>query len=239
MKFKWQLLVVALIVTAVWFLRREPADVSRGGTQAAIGSTHVSSAVTASSASSDQARAALPTEDASHDAAQGEIHFVHRAESSAAHQSSAAQLDLNVRYGLGIWLLRENVLRVLLLEQPLVDGEVARMTQAMAVTGLPVITAPTYALLELHFQSTAQAFDRNDLDAAQLIVTNSAGVSSIANVLDSLEWRGSLPARQVLDNGRAQSWLTLSSSGRDQSDGVDGWDQTWQLDVAALVSVVE
>ena len=84
------------------------------------------------------------------------------------------------------------------------------------------------AVLELRFVPTAQAFDRNELDSATLIVSDGKNTSS-ADALSSLDWRGSLPWPDPNLPADRQPSFTLHSSNETISSARGTWKQSWRL----------
>ena len=149
--------------------------------------------------------------------------------------SKGASIDFDVHSALGVWQPGENLMRILLLETAPAAGEVARMLAAIesgSVSGL----AKRMAVIELRFAPTAQAFDRNELDSARLIVSDGA-LTSTADALNSLTWDGSLPSPQLeLPAGRDNPQVALSSASERVTADRETWMQSWKL--ALTVPVV-
>jgi hypothetical protein len=153
--------------------------------------------------------------------AHGEIHF----------ERADARVDLDPRHGFGLWQPTDHRLRVVLTERPLTDAETAALARTLA-TGAPEL-ADTHALLELTFQPTAQAFDRNDLESAALTLTSKSGaVAATADILGSIDWRGTLPAP-----GTSTSTATLVLSASVAKHAFGDWQQSWSFDVAIPVAL--
>lgn len=94
------------------------------------------------------------------------------------------------------------------------------------------------AVIDLYFIPTAQAFDRSEVESATLTAINARGESSSADVLNSLDWQGSLPSPQA-SGAPATTRLQMNSSGNAESADRDSWHQTWQFDLEVSVSLVD
>jgi hypothetical protein len=156
--------------------------------------------------------------------AEGAIHFEKK---PAERDSKGESIDINVQSALGVWQPDGRVMRVLLLESQPPAGNVGEMLGAIQ-TGATNGLANRSAVLELRFVPTAQAFDRNELDSATLIVSDGKNTSS-ADALSSLDWRGSLPWPDPnLPTDRHPSF-TLHSSNETISSARGTWKQSWRL----------
>jgi hypothetical protein len=231
MKFNWKLIVLGALLLLIFWWRQHPGvpDVLQGEASAAVVANEDAATTSVPAARSSTAHQ-LARETQVVTATYGDIHFVRRITAAGV-----TQLNLNIHYGLGVWLPRDKTLRVLLLEQSLVDSEAQAMMRAIAA-GSELSVALPYAVLELHFQPSAQAFDRDELETAKLLVSNQ-GVTSIATVLDSIEWQGSMPSRQINDSSTSIT-LQLSSAGQGQSDDAQ-WQQAWSISLVAPVTVID
>jgi hypothetical protein len=179
----------------------------------------------ATSKTAAEARRVAQAEDASPvGQAQGAIHFEKK---PAERDAQGESIDINVRSALGVWQPDSRVMRVLLLESQPAAGNVADMLGAIQ-SGETDGVANRSAVLELRFVATAQAFDRNELDSATLIVTDGKTTSS-ADALSSLDWRGSLPWPDPnLPPDRRQAF-TLHSASETVSSNREIWKQSWRL----------
>jgi len=83
-------------------------------------------------------------------------------------------------------------------------------------------------VLELRFAPTAQAFDRDELDSAMLIVSEGSATSS-ADALNSIDWHGTLPAPGNTLPADQLPKFTLDSSSETVSSARETWKQSWQL----------
>lgn len=154
--------------------------------------------------------------------ADGEIRF---------ERGGGPAVDLEPRHGFGVWRPSEHKLRVVLTERALSARETASLARSFE-NGGAVDLAEAHAVLELTFVPTAQAFDRNELDAATLTLTSRAGASAAADVLGSIDWRGSLPSPQT-SGAASQSSLVLTAAGRGQAR-TDS-QESWRFTIAAPV----
>ncbi len=109
----------------------------------------------------------------------------------AERDAKGESIDINVQSALCVWQPDGRVMRVLLLESQPAAGNVGEMLGAIQ-SGETNGIATRSAVLELRFIPTAQAFDRNELDSATLIVSDGKIISS-ADALNSLDWHGSSP----------------------------------------------
>lgn len=162
--------------------------------------------------------------------AKGSIHFEKEAEQGSGRRES---IDINVRSALGVWQPDGRVMRVLLLEAPPAADSVDGMLVAIQ-SGQTNAIANRSAVLELRFIPTAQAFDRNELDSATLIVRDGANTSS-ADALSSLDWRGSLPWPNPNLLSRQHSSFTLNSSNETLASDREIWKQSWRLTLTVPV----
>jgi hypothetical protein len=160
----------------------------------------------------------------------GAIHFEKK---PSERDSKGQSIDINVASALGVWQPGGSVLRVLLLEsRPAVDnvGHMLGAIQSGETNGV----AKRSAVLELRFVPTAQAFDRNELDSATLIVSD-GNVTSSADALSSLDWHGSLPSAGSAANPDQRPTFTLNSSNETVSSTRETWKQSWRLSVVVPV----
>ena len=162
--------------------------------------------------------------------ARGAIHFEKKPEQRDTRGQS---IDINVQSALGVWQPDGHVMRVLLLEQPPALDNVSEMLGAVRSgerRGVPNRSA----VLELRFASTAQAFDRNELDSATLIVSD-GDVTSSADALNSIDWHGSLPAPGDIMPPDQLPKFTLNSSNETVSSARETWKQSWRLSLTVPV----
>jgi hypothetical protein len=139
-----------------------------------------------------------------------------------------------VRSALGTWQPELNRMRILLLETPPESGEVMRWVSAIGLGDLRTV-GERWALIDLRFLPTAQAFDRNELDSATLVVSDGSFTSTV-DALGGLDWAGSLPSPQMeLPPGSPRPTVELTSGGDAVVlDGVAG-RQTWKLSLSVPV----
>ena len=165
--------------------------------------------------------------------ANGTIHFQRQPNEKNGQvdgqvDGKGASIDFDVHSALGVWQPGENLMRILLLETAPASDEVARMLEAIqsgSVAGL----AKRMAVIELRFIPTAQAFDRDELDSARLIVSDGA-LTSTADALNSLTWQGSLPSPQLeLPAGSDNPSVALSSASESVTADRETWMQSWKL----------
>jgi len=156
--------------------------------------------------------------------AQGAIHFEKK---PAERDTKGESIDINVQSALGVWQPDGRVMRVLLLESQPAAGSVDQMLGAIQ-SGETNGVANRSAVLELRFVPTAQAFDRNELDSATLIVSDGKNTSS-ADALSSLDWRGSLPWPDPNLPADRHPSFTLHSSNETISSARGTWKQSWRL----------
>lgn len=160
----------------------------------------------------------------------GAIHFEHK---PAERDAKGTSIDINLTSALGVWQPDGHVMRVLLLEsQPAADS-VSRMLGAIQA-GETKSLASRSAVLELRFVPTAQAFDRNELDSATLIVSDGK-VTSSADALNSLDWHGSLPSPGVSGSPDELPTFRLNSSNETVSSAREMWKQSWRLSLTVPV----
>jgi hypothetical protein len=160
----------------------------------------------------------------------GSIHFEKKpAERDATGQS----IDIDVQSALGVWQPNGRVMRVLLLEASPADGHVSQVLGAIQ-SGETKSLAQRSAVLELRFVPTAQAFDRNELDSATLIVSD-GNVTSSADALNSLDWHGSLPGPGPLQPSGPLPRFTLNSASETVSSARETWKQSWRLSLTVPV----
>ncbi len=156
--------------------------------------------------------------------ARGSIHFERK---PAERDSKGESIDINVQSALGVWQPDGHVMRVLLLESRPAMADVGQMLGAIR-SGETHGVAKRSAVLELRFIPTAQAFDRNELDSATLIVSD-GNVTATADALGSIDWRGALPSPSLpLPPGPPPSFM-LESAGETVSSSRDTWKQSWRL----------
>lgn len=156
--------------------------------------------------------------------AQGAIHFERK---PAQRDTKGESIDINVQSALGVWQPDGRVMRVLLLESQPEARRVGEMLGAIQ-SGETSGVANRSAVLELRFVPTAQAFDRNELDSATLIVSDGKTTSS-ADALSSLDWRGSLPWPDPNLPPDRHPTFTLHSSNETISSARGTWKQSWRL----------
>lgn len=156
--------------------------------------------------------------------AQGAIHFEKK---PAERDAKGESIDINVQSALGVWEPDGRVMRVLLLESKPAAGDVGAMLAAIQ-SGETEGLANRSAVLELRFVPTAQAFDRNELDSATLIVSDGITTSS-ADALSSLDWRGSLPWPDPDRSASPPPSFTLSAANETISSNREIWKQSWRL----------
>jgi len=162
--------------------------------------------------------------------AHGAIHFEKKPRERDARGES---IDINVQSALGVWQPDGRVMRVLLLESQPAAGGVGEMLGAIQ-SGDTKTVASRSAVLELRFLPTAQAFDRNELDSATLIVSDGALTSS-ADALGSLDWQGSLPSPNPSAPTGSRPTFTLSASNETVSSNREIWKQSWRLSLTVPV----
>lgn len=160
----------------------------------------------------------------------GNIHFEKK---PAERDGKGQSIDINVQSALGVWQPDGHVMRVLLLEQSPAIDNVGKMLGAMQ-SGETHAVANRSAVLELRFTSTAQAFDRNELDSATLIVSE-GNVTSSADALNSIDWHGSLPAPGKTLSPDQLPKFTLNSSSETVSSTRETWKQSWRLSLTVPV----
>jgi hypothetical protein len=156
--------------------------------------------------------------------ARGAIHFEKK---PAERDGKGESIDINVQSALGVWQPDGRVMRVLLLESQPTAGNVGEMLGAIQ-SGETNGIAHRSAVLELRFVPTAQAFDRNELDSATLIVSDGKTTSS-ADALNSLDWRGSLPWPDPNLPADRHPTFTLHSANETISSHREIWKQSWRL----------
>lgn len=160
----------------------------------------------------------------------GAIHFEHK---PAERDAKGTSIDINVASALGVWQPDGHVMRVLLLESQPAAESVSRMLGAIQA-GETKSLASRSAVLELRFVPTAQAFDRNELDSATLIVSDGK-VTSSADALNSLDWHGSLPSPGVSGSSDELPTFKLNSSNETVSSAREMWKQSWRLSLTVPV----
>jgi len=165
--------------------------------------------------------------------ANGTIHFERQPQEQNGQvdgqvDGKSARIDFDVHSALGVWQPGENLMRILLLESAPAGDEVARMLEAIQSGSMGGL-AKRMAVIELRFVPTAQAFDRNELDSARLIVSDGA-LTSTADALNSLTWQGSLPSPQLeLPAGSDNPSVALSSASESVTADRETWMQSWKL----------
>jgi hypothetical protein len=132
-----------------------------------------------------------------------------------------------------VWQPNGRVMRVLLLEASPADEHVSQVLGAIQ-SGETKSLAQRSAVLELRFVPTAQAFDRNELDSATLIVSD-GNVTSSADALNSLDWHGSLPAPGLSQPSGPLPRFTLNSASETVSSTRETWKQSWRLSLTVPV----
>ena len=162
--------------------------------------------------------------------ARGAIHFEKK---PAERDAKGESIDINVRSALGVWQPDGRVMRVLLLESRPGADSVGQMLGAIQ-SGEAQGVANRSAVLELRFVPTAQAFDRNELDSATLIVSDGK-VTSSADALSSLDWQGSLPSPDPNAPLGQRPTFTLNSSNETISSNRAIWKQSWRLSLTVPV----
>ena len=160
----------------------------------------------------------------------GAIHF----EKKPVERDTKGQtIDINVQSALGVWQPDGRVMRVLLLESSPALDHVKQMLGAIQ-SGETKGVAQRSAVLELRFVSTAQAFDRNELDSATLIVSD-GNVTSSADALNSIDWHGSLPTPGASMPPGQNPTFTLNTSNETVSSMREIWKQSWRLSLTVPV----
>lgn len=162
--------------------------------------------------------------------ASGTIHFQRQAQGKddQGKDHQGARIDFDVHSALGVWQPGEKLMRILLLEAAPKGEDVARTLDALQSGGTAALAGRT-AVIELRFIPTAQAFDRNELDSARLIVSDGSLTSS-ADALNSLDWQGSLPSPQLeLPPGSDNPTVALSSTSESVTADRETWLQSWKL----------
>jgi hypothetical protein len=163
--------------------------------------------------------------------ADGAIHFEKR---PVERDTKGDAIHIDVRSALGVWEPEGLVMRVLLLESPPSEEEIAPMLAAIR-SGETGSISKRRAVLELRFAPTAQAFDRNELESATLIVSNGSLTSS-ADALSSLQWTGSLPSPAAPPPaGASTASFTLDTANETVSSTRDVWKQSWHLSLSVPV----
>jgi hypothetical protein len=162
--------------------------------------------------------------------AEGSIHFEKR---PVERDTKGDAIQIDVRSALGMWDPDGLVMRVLLLESLPSEDEIASILAAIR-SGEPGSPSKRWAVLELRFAPTAQAFDRNELDSATLIVSNGSLTSS-ADALSSLKWNGSLPSPAAPSAGASAASFTLDTANETVSSARDVWKQSWRVSLSVPV----
>jgi hypothetical protein len=163
--------------------------------------------------------------------AKGNIRFEQR---PAGKYASGARIDIDVKAALGLWQPGENRMRILLLESEPKRDQIAQLIDTIQ-SGGPGVAGNRSAVIELRFVPNAQAFDRNELESATLVVSDGA-LSSTADALNGLEWAGSLPSPQLeLPPGSDRPAIDLTSNGDILHSDRVVWHQSWRLSLAVPV----
>jgi len=162
------------------------------------------------------------------------IHF----ERPANGTTTAANIDVNARYAVGAWRPAQRRLRIVLMENKPGPAESASMLNLLTSADAIATPAQPSAVIDLYFIPTAQAFDRSEVESATLTALGTRGETSAADVLNTLDWQGSLPSPQAR-GAPAVTRLQISASGNAESPDRDSWHQRWQFDVEVSVSLVE
>lgn len=162
--------------------------------------------------------------------ANGAIHFERKPQE---RDSPGESISIDVKSAVGVWQPGGLVMRVLLLESPPAADNVGAMLGAIQ-SGETSRVAKRSAVLELRFVPTAQAFDRNELDSATLIVSDGSSTRS-ADALGGLDWPGSLPSPSVPAPSGQRPSFTLKASNETVSSARDIWKQSWRLSVSVPV----
>ncbi len=238
--------VVAAVFALVLWVWRKPdvaatTDVKAASPAPAMRATpNISATTSASATPAPQTNA--PLEASAAGSASGSIHF-ERSDAATSSDTRGdtrgdTQIDVHVQAAVGIWQPNSRRLRIVLLEHAPTAAQAAQLVTAVAAETLPGPVTPPYAVIDLRFVPTAQAFDRNELDGASLTATNTLRQTSTADLLGSLDWNGSLPSPRA-DGVPSTSQLQLSAAGSGQSMDRESWQQSWQFTVAVPVSRVE
>ena len=160
--------------------------------------------------------------------ADGNIDFVRKSDGA---EGPAAAIRLRIASAVGLWKPDESRMRILLLEVAPDSDALAAILDALRAGGALPSTLARHATIELTFSSTAQAFDRNDLETATLVARDGAA-SSTADALPGLSWTGSLPSPQVSPPaGYDFPSVELVSSGNSDASDPPGWHQSWKVAV--------
>jgi len=166
----------------------------------------------------------------------GEAHGAIRFERKPQERDTEGEsIHIDVKSAVGVWQPDGLVMRVLLLESPPAADNVSAMLGAIQ-SGETTRVAKRSAVLELRFLPTAQAFDRNELDSATLIVSDGSSTRS-ADALGGLDWPGSLPSPSVPSSSGQHPSFTLKASNESVSSARDIWKQSWRLSVSVPVVV--
>jgi hypothetical protein len=183
----------------------------------------------------DMTRRVEPADAGAVGQANGAIHFQRQpVQGNGQAAGKDARIDFDVHSALGVWQPGENLMRIVLLETAPKGDEVARMLDALQAGGVGSV-AKRMAVIELRFIPTAQAFDRNELDSARLVVSDGTLTSS-ADALNSLRWEGSLPSPQMqLPAGSDNPTVALTSASESVTADRETWMQSWRLSLTVPV----
>lgn len=163
--------------------------------------------------------------------ARGSIVFI----SGNGSDAKKVTIRLQARSAIGVWQPAKNRMRILLLESEPGSDEAQALLITLQAGGEPAINATRHAMVELTFVPTAQAFDRNDLETATLIVRDGA-LTSTANALNGLSWNGSLPSPQVTPPpGFDFPQVELTSDGNAEAVDSLEWRQSWHVSLSVPV----
>jgi hypothetical protein len=162
--------------------------------------------------------------------ATGAIHFEKK---PLERDSKGESIDIDVKSAVGVWQPDGRVMRVLLLESAPAAESVDALLGAIQ-SGETIRIAKRSALLELRFLPTAQAFDRNELDSATLVVCDGTRTAS-ADALGGLDWPGSLPSPNADASSGQRPSFTLNAANETVSSTRDIWKQSWRLSLTVPV----
>ena len=157
---------------------------------------------------------------------------------SAASRLEASRIDVNAHAAVGVWRPGEHLLRVLLLERAPTPEQSSRLLTELSSGATPLSGGSTQAVIELRFASTAQAFDRDEVESGSLTTTNAQGEHCVVDVLGSLQWTGSLPSPQA-EGTPAVTQLELSAAGDGQALDHGTWQQSWHFSVSVPVALAQ
>jgi hypothetical protein len=162
--------------------------------------------------------------------ANGSIRFERKPQE---RDTQGESINLDVKSAVGVWQPDGLVMRVLLLETPPAADNVGAMLGAIQ-SGETNRVVKRSAVLELRFLPTAQAFDRNELDSATLIVSDGNSMRS-ADALGGLDWPGSLPSPSAPSPSGQRPSFTLEAANETVSSARDTWKQSWRRSVSVPV----